>query len=250
MSKFISLSSKDRTSGNLNDFEIKFNSPIENVRRINSVQIVLPYSWYTVMTGVNDKIYFTSATVAYVATLTQGMYTVSALTTHVQTQINAAHTPDNNFTVALDNVTTKKFTISHASVAFTLTFATNTTASARGLLGYNETDTASATSHVADVRYNLTHDSTIFVKSFALSSTAAYVGNKKRAFVIPIVVNTNPGGSVLYEANGEFWPLQFSDSDGRSFNSIDLALYFEDGTTLVPIQTDWRINFQYFEKGL
>ncbi len=108
----VSISSYNKTSGDNNDFEIRYGNPISNVRGFKLLNIIIPSTYYMVMSGINDKIYIYAGAVLYTATLTEGNYDTSSFPTHIQTQINAAYTPDNNFSVSLSSIT-EKFTITH-----------------------------------------------------------------------------------------------------------------------------------------
>jgi len=251
MSKFISISSNNRTSGNVNDYKIKLTNPIENIRRLTSMQVSIPYSWYTVMSGINDKIYIKAGVTTYTATLTEGNYSGGALgtfITEVQTQINSAYIPDNLFTVTF-TVLTEKITITHASTNFTIVFGTNIIASARKLLGFNATDTSPAgLTFTGNNVYSLTGDDTIFIKSRALSGGVSYLANDRASFIIPIPVAGVFGSTIVFRAQGEEWDIHYSDQMGKTFDRIDLSVYFEDGTTLVPLNgLDWRMSFQITE---
>ena len=209
MNRFFSFNSKNKGSGqSTSDFSLKLNQPIEDVRMIKGMQVNIPYSWYMVMTGINDKIYITVAgPTTYTATLTQGNYTITALEIEIQTQLNAAYTPDNLFTVAYDDVLLYKVTITHGATAFSLSFATNTTASARKLIGFSKTDTALALSHLGDEVYNVSHDSTLYLRSYALSRLGGYVNGEVKPFIMPIPVQGQFGDRILWRALGESWNL-------------------------------------------
>lgn len=244
MADFISVSSKDLTAGSDNDFVVKFTNPIEDIKRIKISKIVIPQTWYTIETGVNDKIYFTETTV-WVATLDPGVYTASQLATEVAAQMNTAYTTDNNFSCTL-NTTLFKFTITHSATAHTLTFGTNTTSSSASTLGYNASDTSSATSHVADNVYNLGFNETIFIGSKALAGRRTFIGDKTKKIIFPMTCNGNFGDLLTYDGGDSDWIIEYFPK--RSFDEIDLQLYFEDLTTLVPLNGhEWRITFQYFK---
>ena len=245
---FISLSSKDKTSGNINNYTLKLINPIEHIRSIKSVAVSIRKTWYTIMDSINTKIYIDVAATLYTATLTQGNYTPEELRVHMQTQINAAYTPDNLFTVTLSTLTSK-YTITHASATFTMVFGTNTTASSASTIGFNAVDqTVAATSQEGDNIYNLSYDDTIYIRSFALSSGKSYIGNQKTAIILPVSVTGNFGDTIFFQASGDTWQINYSDKFGRDLQTIDLALYFEDKTTLVPLNgSDWRVTFTFVE---
>lgn len=250
MSKFLSISSKDKSRGTIEDFVLKLDNPIENLKGVRSMQISLPYSWYTVMSGINDKIYFKVGVTTYTATLTEGNYTGGSLgtfLTEVQTQINAAYTPDNLYTVALSSLT-EKITITHPSASTSMVFGTNTTASARRLLGFDAVDLAAGLTQTGQNVYSLTWDDTIFVKSRALAGGKSYIANERTSIIIPIPVTGTFGDTIVYRSQGEQWDIIYSDHLGKTLTEIDFTLLFEDNSTVVPLNgLDWRISFRYAE---
>lgn len=244
MSQLISISSRDRSNGTVSRYDIKFTNPICNIGLIKSMQVSIPYTWYTVMSGINDKIYITVAgPTTYTATITEGSYTITSLIAEVETVINAAYTPDNSFSVSVSSLT-NKITISHTGTSFILSFGTNTTASARILLGWNAADTASATSQVAPNIYSLIHNNNLLVKSSRLSQYQGRTGNKVGTTILVVPVTGTFGSYFNFKSNGDDYDLLFSSKDGASFSDLDFGLYFEDGTTQVPLNgLDWRITF-------
>jgi len=247
MDQFVSISSSDRTYGAINSFTIKYSNPIEYIRKIKSMQVSIPYSWYTVMTGINDIIYFLVGGVTYIATLTQGNYTGGALgtfLTEVQTQINTAYVPDNLYVVTLDPLL-ELFTITHPTASTSMVFGTNTAQSARKLLGFSAVDLVAGLTQTSQNVYSLTHDDTIFLRSATLANDSNRLANQKTSFILPIPVTGTFGDTIIFRAQGENWDITYSDDKGRSFNEIMLGLYFEDGTTLVPLNgLEWRFSFQ------
>jgi hypothetical protein len=240
MSEFISIGSEDRTSGSVSNFVIKLGNPIEHINAIKIEQVIVPITWYTVMSGINDKIYVDDGTL-YTATLTEGVYTPSTLATEMQTKINAAYTPDNNFTVTLSALT-YKYTVTHSATNFELAFGTNTTASARKLMGFNEADTGLGLTHTADNIYDLGHNETIFVVSSDLGNQLGQVGQKKTKVIFPLIADGNFGSYVSFVSGNQDWVINYSPS--RSFHEIDFKLVFSDGVTEVPLNgVNWRINF-------
>jgi hypothetical protein len=247
MSKFISISSKDATSSNSTmDFRILLNTPIENVRSIKSVHVTMPLAFYTVMSGINDKIYITAASVTYTATLSSQLYAnFTALATEVQTQLNAAYTPDNNFTCTY-SATTHKFTISHSATNFQLTFATNTTASARRLIGFSQADTASGLSSISDISPNMQYSDTIFIRSNELSNNNSWVGSERKGFIFSFPLDGNFGDTITYQSQGDDWSIYYYDQGGKYIRDIDIQVVFEDLTTIVPNRGgDIRLTFLF-----
>ena len=111
----------------------------------NILEFYMTNSLYNVNLN-NNKVYFTESSILKTATLTNGYYTQSELATQLQTQMNSAGS--NTYTITF-NSNTYQYTISSTG-NFGFQFATNTTASARKLIGYslaNKTESTSSTSN-------------------------------------------------------------------------------------------------------
>jgi len=244
MSNFILITSKEKSSGTNQNFKIKFSNPIENIKGVKISKISIPNSWYSVMTGINDKIYFTETT-NWVATLTQGVYTFADLATMISTAMNTAYTTDNNFSCTFSSLT-YKYTVSHSATNFSLTFGTNTTASARGLMGYSATDTGAATSHIANNLANLNYSDNILIKSRNLSGRNAYINGVKKNIIFPLKCNGNFGDWLMYESQGDDYEIHYSPP--RQFDTLDFTLLFEDATTEIPLNgLDWSITLKFIK---
>ena len=85
----------------------------------------------------NNKIYWNEEGADEVATLTNGYYNDTDFISHVATQMNAES--PGTITTSF-NSNTRKLTITNDSLSFYFTFGTNTSNSARKLLGFNEED--------------------------------------------------------------------------------------------------------------
>lgn len=132
----ILVKSSDRTaiSSSSSDFRIQLPETIPaGCYRVDHIH--MPHNIYNV-TSSNNKVYCDLGDV----TLTSGFYTSSTLATHLQTLLQVV---DANFTVTY-NTNQATFTIANSVSSFVLDFGTNTTNSARQLLGFSATDTASA----------------------------------------------------------------------------------------------------------
>ena len=107
----------------------------------------------------NNKVYFNENGTDRTATLTPGNYYITDLKTELGNAMNNVATA--TFTVTISN-NTNKLTIS-TSVNFYFTFGTNTSNSARKLLGMNATDGSNATTQVSDMSVDLNTHKNIFI---------------------------------------------------------------------------------------
>ncbi len=86
--------------------------------------VSIPHSWYSVIRGTNDKLYFVvnylATETAFIATITSQNYTGSELATEIATQMNAEYTAlTDNFSATFSVL---KQTITINSAEGTLTF--------------------------------------------------------------------------------------------------------------------------------
>ena len=108
----------------------------------------------------NNKIYLNENGIDLVATLEEGFNDMNDLKTNISTALNAVC--DGVITLSYDS-TTNKFTISNDTHSFYFTWGTNTTNSARILLGFDQTDGTNATSHISDNPADLNTYKNIFI---------------------------------------------------------------------------------------
>lgn len=142
------IKSSDRLSSSTgsHNFRLQLTTPIEN-GDYELVSVSMPNSFY-VVNDTNNKIYFTDDSTARTATLTNGYYSTSTLPTEIKSAMETANSSFQTYTVSYSS-STSKFTVSAAG-NFTFDFASNTSNSARKLLGMNATDDSAATSHTSD----------------------------------------------------------------------------------------------------
>ena len=111
------------------------------------------------VTDYNNKIYLTEGASNLECTLTNGFYDINDLKSELTTQLNNVAT--GTFTVTVDS-NSRKYTFTSTS-NFGFTFGTNTTNSARKLIGMNETDDSQSLSHVSDNAIDLNKFKNIFI---------------------------------------------------------------------------------------
>lgn len=238
---FLSISSHGRTTGNNNDFLTRYTNPIRDVKRMKLLNVIVPATYHMVMTGINDKIYIYAGAVLYTATLTDGNYDSTTFPAHVETQINAAYTPDNNFTVALSG---NDFTITHSATNFQLTFGTNTTASARKLIGFSEADTTAGLSQTSDILYSWSHADSLYIHGNLVDGRTIIDNSIYPDIFCILPANANFGELIYYDAGKYDFVWDFDNP--RTFKDADLKITF-DGSTLVPLNGgEWKIVFQVF----
>jgi len=242
----ISLTSSDRSnsSDSVSNFSYRLPNPIRDCIGVAIDCINFPVTYYTVMTGINDTIVIDVSSTDYTATLDPGIYTIAELVTEAQTQIRAAYTVDNLHAVALD-ATTQKITISHSSTSFSIEWST--TGSAYKLMGFNNSDTSAATSHVAPNIFNLTHGNFVHIISNKLTPQNNIIGNNWRNTLFILPLDQDFGTFKTYINQGQNFAYTYSSP--LNLYEIDLKLEFEDGNEIPLNGVDWSISIRMLRSG-
>ena len=129
--------------------------------RYKLVSFICTNNIYNV-TDNNNKIYWREEVTDITTTLTNGYYDENDFISHVSTQMNN-DAPSGTLSVSLDN-NTRKLTITDTQ-SFRFKFGTNTSNSARFLLGFNEQDSSSIeTTQTSDNVINLNTCKNIFIR--------------------------------------------------------------------------------------
>ena len=108
----------------------------------------------------NNKIYINENGVELVATLTNGFNDINDLKNNISTCLNAVC--DGTITVSVD-LTSNKYTVSNDTHDFYFSFGSNTSNSARKLLGFNGSDGTDGSSQTSDNPADLNPDKNVFL---------------------------------------------------------------------------------------
>ena len=127
-----------------NNNELTFDNKIKGIYELES--FAYTNNIYNVDDN-NNKVYINENSSDLTATLTNGYYDSNDFKTHLQTQMNAVCT--GTISITLDD-NTGKLTITNDTHNFYFTFATNTTSTARKLMGFNQSDGTNASSQTSD----------------------------------------------------------------------------------------------------
>lgn len=189
----------------------------------------LPVSYYNVG-ATNNVIYFTDTTGAHVATITTGQYTLANVLPAIVTAINAVGNGTATVTV---NSLTSRITIAYTEL-FSLTFGTNTTNSAATMMGFANSNTASATSHTGTMIANM---STLKSYNFQISNCTPYVttmNGNSYTFVIPALSLTP---NILYYEPPIQFPITIHLEHATS--SLKVAIYDDNHQIVNNMSADW-----------
>ncbi len=211
------------------------------------IEVYIPISHFTIMTGINDEILFEVSSVEYTAILTERIHTTFAtLATDIQTQMNSAYTPDNLFTCTYDS-TVERFTIVHPTASSILKFSQN---KVYKQLGFRELDTSDALSHTSPLIANLQYGQSYIIHSSDIAPEgSSYVYPESSNFnvghfVVNIMLTGNFGDIMTYEPK-QVSRYKFDYDFVKNFEKINIKVSFEDGATFVPLNLDWHMVFRY-----
>lgn len=246
MKKLI-ISSKNKQSGESNNkFTVLLSDPITGFDNIRLSKIAIPHTWYTIMTDINDKIYFKVSTTTYTSTIPQGVYSDSELATAIQTQMNSDYTTDNNFSVSVGTSSypyTYKYTISHSSTNFQLMFATNTTNSISNTIGFNNTDSSAAQTFTSDNVYNLNYCNTLYINT-NLCDGNTLTKDGFSDIINEFFITGNFGDNMIYYDLGQ--SDDYVLSKNKRVQKIIVEITFNNGR-LVPLNGgNVYLNFKLF----
>ena len=146
----------DSTKSNNNRFTL--DKPIDGIWEL--ISFVCTNNLFNV-NSYNNKVYFNENGTDRTATLTLGNYYITDLKTELTTAIN--NVASATFSVTIDNNTNKYTFTNGSSTNFYFTFGTNTSNSARKLLGMNATDGTNATTQTSDKPVDLNTYKNMFI---------------------------------------------------------------------------------------
>ena len=173
-------------SNDLNsDNQLTFDNKIQGDYQLET--FVFTNNLYNV-DDTNNKVYINENSNNLTATLTNGFYDSNDFRTQLQTQMNAVCS--GTISITLDD-NTGKLAISNDTHNFYFTFATNTTNSARKLMGFNQSDGTNASSQTSDIAMDLNTHKCFFVN---------IEENNNKNIDSPSYFNT----SLLIQATGSF----------------------------------------------
>jgi len=216
-SPILIISSSDRTSSSVSstDFTVQIPSPLYGVNTIELLSASIPLSYYNV-DETNHTVYYTPIPQIGTESITldHGNYTVQTLVEAVATKLSV----DSEVVyTASYNPTTMKITISSVG-NFKLLFS-NTSTSAASLLGYDNVDTASATSHEASYAPKLHPLEHIYIEILELSNHILTTNPliNRCSFMIPVTQN---GGEIEY-----YVPTNETGLQGVMLNSATIPSF-------------------------
>lgn len=228
----------ETTANFTNTLSANFNSAY----KLRLVSCAIPLTYYNV-NNTNNKIYFVEHPNSHaVATLTNGYYTTNTLATHVASVMSAASPNTYTYTCSY-NTTSNAFIISVSASTFKLEFNDSKINSAYKLLGFNKSDTNTASSHTSVYQPMLNLTNVICVRSSELSSRLirSNIINQMYDNILQIIPINVAIGELLYYNNPND---DFFEIDAKNLNKIDLFLTDIEGNQLDLRGVDCHFEFE------
>ena len=183
----------------------------------------------------NNTIYIDEGGIERVITLNNGFYDINSLKTELTTSINAI--TSGTFTITIDT-DTRKYSFS-STANFGFTFGSNSSNSARKLIGMNATDDSQATSHSSDIPIDLNAHKNLFIRIsqddnndvLGLSyfhTSLAINGAGSFGDLYTFVSDDNYDQYVRFKQNTKKLEISFHDVDNNTVElNSDYAILFE-----------------------
>lgn len=234
--QLVSVSSKRRLaqSSSSTNFTVKLPHAVTDVKKVMLREVLMPNTLYNIRSGVNAKIDFNDG-VNKTATLTPGNYSMSALMSHVLTQLNAV---SSGFTAVTYSSTSLKVTIARSSI-FNLLWASgaNTAQSTAEILGFSATDLSAASTYTGDKAAGFFQPLSLFLAVDELGSPLTNTYGLLSTFKIPVTVGAE-GLQVMADSQ---WYPQVVAALGKNIAQLTCRVFFENGEVVSLNGADWEM---------
>jgi hypothetical protein len=193
---------------------------------------------YNVVSDENNKVYWEYTTVGNITTtITPGYYSGTTLATFLQTQMRT-DSGDVALTCSYSSTTGKLSWSGPPAQTIRFKFGTNTTASARKLLGMTAVDGVLALSQVSIFPIDLKLHTNIVVKIFEDNNKNVYLEMPEieASFTIPVDPNIT-FGDILGDTRNNSYNQYISFASPT--NLLTINLYSADGEFLQTNYADW-----------
>lgn len=219
----IAVNSRDRITGNSNDFTYQLGRVLQNVNSFSLDFISIPIAYYRV-NSTNNRFDVGASQV----TLTEGDYTITTLATEVQTQLQAINA---NYTCSVSG---NYLVLAHTTTAFTLDF--NVDNSAYEVMGFVKTGSyTGTTSYTSPNSVNLYGSQVCHLcsKELGIQSLNDAFDNVVQSFVIDATygnvntyINNTPVTKVITTKNLDKIDFSLRKDDGTLFDLDGLNIVF------------------------
>ena len=232
----IVIDSKSRSSGTSNNLSVSLDENVNGTYALSTFSMT--NNLYNVVLNENDKMYMVhSVDGANTLTLTPGTYNSATLLTEVKVQLDSVSGVV--YTITYGS-TTGKYTFTPNSGNLNFAFLSNTTASCRYLLGFNEADGIPAASIVSDNPIDLKLHDIIAIK-IAQDNNAHLTlpGGTEASVLIPLEASILFGQVIHYQRNRNFGQFVKFSSE---ISNLDISLFAGDGDLLPNNGAEWCLS--------
>jgi hypothetical protein len=193
---FLEVNSKDRISGDINNFRYQLNNNLLNINEISVVKLLWTNSIYNI-NETNNILYWTdSLGVEISSEISKYEHSITSLTSAIQTAMNNDKTDTNTYTCSY-NSNTMKITITSSDFNFIL--RNNINYKTKGLakvLGYNNEENSGSTSYIASDNIRLAEPYYEIRSDIVKNNT--YIGVNKKNTLYNITNVGNYGDIIDY----------------------------------------------------
>jgi len=172
--KFL-VHSRHRESGSSHNFRWRYPGTDTLQGNYEITDIALSNNFRTIDT-YNNKIYYDVGGTDYTATIASGYYDSTTILAAVKTAMDADNGSHGKTYTVTYSETTRYLNIAQDSGTFSLTFGTNTSNTARHVLGWSADDTTAATNQTANQSLNLSGPSSLHLSINGISKYRAGPG--------------------------------------------------------------------------
>lgn len=236
-SQYLKIDSADRINPATTtpaNFTISGNVIMEGCYALKA--IYYPATFFNINTDLNNKIYFTEAGNAKVATIAAGFYSgFGAFLLAVKAAMDTASAAVNTFTVT-QSALTGFITIVASTVPFQLTFGANQSSAASEVLGFVQADTVSAMSLTGVSYPNLSTVRSLNLNINNIGGVSDMLNSSNCTICVPILQN-QPGGIGYWEPSENF-PQVFKFDSPTKVLRISVL---DDRQKVVPLQSEWHM---------
>lgn len=243
----IYVNSASRGSGTATNFRMSL-TPTMNARKYRVKKASIPFTYYTVRTGINDVFALATAADGNISiTLPAGSYTPTTLKPMMQNLLNPLVT--GNVTVTF-NATTLRVELAFTATTGEINAASLAAGTANSFLGFGAIQ-APANPMIGSSVYNLSGPEELFIHSQALQDSSALSSYSTADFQLKttsvihrVSVNVNFGSTIIDDYGTSSW----QDYPNRSITQLDFSLRYADGT-LVDLQgREWSLELEVIGK--
>jgi hypothetical protein len=200
------LDSADFYTGDKNTPQFLFNYPIQDIIGFRVVEASIPFTWYVIMSGVNNQFQYKRSGGSYsTVSIPSGNYDYTTFPTVLQGLLNTAD-GTSTFTVTCSKATNFTLNIVNSTYDFTLDFSNTALGNAWQIMGFVALSTNASSSHTLNSpnTCNFTGAGNLFVGSnfgsccYGAIKTSTF-GDANTDVIATVPLNVNPGSIIAWQ---------------------------------------------------